>query len=223
MPRFLIGSCLSEVLTVPSAGIAPSGTKGLRKPTITSPPCLPFFSACTIWTPGACDLPQENAVQTQHSASDGWQSIFRDGLLWKKQKYPFAFHWEGAHSPLPFSRGLLRATDSEASSSMSQKGGLTRISNQSTPDIDPQEWESGAKALGWGNTYPRDNSMTKTWRNCYLFGTTLYSGDRETLAGFHDANQCWLINPPKRHLSKQGRKGKPGFWTSTPPLTYHLQ
>lgn len=55
-----------------------------------------------------------------------------------------------------------------------------------------------------------------------MFGTKSFSGDWKTLAGFHDADQCQLINPRTQALTqKQGREGETGFWTSSRiPIPY---
>lgn len=62
MQRFLIIQLLIKRLIIIDAGIAPSGTMGLRKPPGSLFPAFLFSLLASVWTPRTCDLPQENAV-----------------------------------------------------------------------------------------------------------------------------------------------------------------
>lgn len=115
--RFLIIKLLIRVLITTSAGIAPSGTKGLSKPQDHF--SLPsFFSLLAlVWTPRTCDLPQEKAVfkHTQHSASSEWEDIFQEykqlTLVWfwkSKSVHLLQLAWCPLHSALSQSGCFVR-------------------------------------------------------------------------------------------------------------------
>lgn len=147
--RFLMKLLIKRQI-ITSAGIAPSGTTGLRKPPGPLLPACLFSLLASVWTPRTCDLPQENAIfQTRLSIAASGKRIFckYKQLHWfafGNAKATTCFSWK-VPVPLGFCQstvllwGHLWAVDSEAFSGVQEKGGRTRIGKPNHPDTLPRE------------------------------------------------------------------------------------
>lgn len=103
--RFLIFKLLIKRLIITNAGIAPSGTMGLRKPP-GSLPLLPLSLLASVWTPKTCDLTQEKCNfpnQTLSIQPLNEKRLFQEYKQWLwfafgKSRSTHLPQWEGASS-----------------------------------------------------------------------------------------------------------------------------
>lgn len=107
MQRFLIIKLLIKRLIITNAGIAPSGTTGLRKPPESLLPACLFFLLASVWTLKTCDLPQENAISqirlslqplNEKRIFQEYKQLLR--FAFEKAKPSTCFSWK---VPAPFS------------------------------------------------------------------------------------------------------------------------
>lgn len=190
-----------------------------------------------VWTPRACDLPQENAVfkhrlSTQPLLNEKASSRNISNLVcfWKSRR---SYWLSIGKVPTPLclshrAKGSCEAISEQQTqkhfSGMSEKGGFTRVSNQTTPDMGPQEWEAGAKAWGW--MLSQEMSVWRKMEELLLVCTNHFQETERLMLDFMMLTSVsWLTHHWDRHLSKQGRQVKPGFQTASLslPLTCHLQ
>lgn len=90
--------------------------------------------------------------------------------------------------------GCLWAVDS-AFSGGSEKEESLELANKNIPDYSLRDRGSRGRSTKGEGADPTGDRMKKIWKNCYMLGTKSFSGDWKTIAGSHDADWCWLMNP----------------------------
>lgn len=69
------------------------------------------------------------------------------------------------------------------------------LANKNIPDYSLRNRGSRGRSTKGEGADPTGDRMKKIWKNCYMLGTKSFSGDWKTIAGSHDADWCWLMNP----------------------------